>query len=154
MLLKGEKYLGEVWKGRKHKHAKDVNNEVNNNTEDVDMIDRKQKKVEVLRVTFSETIEKNDDDEHMTSYDLNLENPFLPGGCVSEDADLMLRMWKEERLTEFFADTEHREEDDEPDAAIKKNVNNDKCDDSDEVVERKDEKRPRKQFSTLCCSVM
>ena len=38
MLLKCEKDIGLLGKGRKHKHAKDGNNEVNNNTEDVNMI--------------------------------------------------------------------------------------------------------------------
>jgi hypothetical protein len=61
-------------------------------------------------------------------YIFSFNNPFWPGGCISEDADLMLRMWKEERLTEFFDDTEHREEEDELDDEIKKSENNDNCD--------------------------
>ena len=93
----------------------------------------------------------------MTKVDIfSFNNPFRPGGCISEDADLMLRMWKEKRLAEFFDDTEHREEEDDLDAAIKKSENNDKCDVSDELMKRKDDHsfRPKKQVSTLCCSVM
>eukprot|EP00092_Neocalanus_flemingeri_P021320 GFUD01023108.1.p1 GENE.GFUD01023108.1~~GFUD01023108.1.p1 ORF type:complete len:100 (+),score=34.53 GFUD01023108.1:67-366(+) len=29
-------------------------------------------------------------------------NPFLPGGCLSDDADLMVKMWKEKRLSEMY----------------------------------------------------
>ena len=88
-------------------------------------------------------------------YIFSFNNPFRPGGCISEDADLMLRMWKEKRLTEFF-ETENREEEDELDAQIKKNENKDKCDVSDELVKRKDGNsfRPKIQVSSLCCSVM
>ena len=89
-------------------------------------------------------------------YIFSFNNPFRPGGCISEDADLMLRMWKEKRLTEFFGDTEHREVEDELDAEIKKSEHNDNCDVSDELMKRKYENslRPKKQFSSLCCSVM
>jgi hypothetical protein len=68
----------------------------------------------------------------------------------------MLRMWKEKRLTELFDDTDHRDEEDELDDEIKKSENNDNCDVSDELVNRKDENslRPKNQLSTLCCSVM
>ena len=90
----------------------------------------------------------------MTKVDIfSFNNPFRPGGCISEDADLMLRMWKEKRLTEFFDDTEHREEEGELDAAMRKSDKNDMI---DEQVNRKDEnhKSTKKQFSSVCCSVM
>ena len=87
-------------------------------------------------------------------YIFSFNNPFRPGGCISEDADLMLRMWKEKRLTEFFDDTEHRDEEDEIDAKIKKSEHNDKCDGSDELIKRKDENSFRPKISSLCCSVM
>eukprot|EP00092_Neocalanus_flemingeri_P047923 GFUD01054490.1.p2 GENE.GFUD01054490.1~~GFUD01054490.1.p2 ORF type:complete len:108 (+),score=36.26 GFUD01054490.1:29-325(+) len=32
-------------------------------------------------------------------------NPFLPGGCLSDDADLMVKMWKEKRLAEWYCQT-------------------------------------------------
>ena len=40
MFLKCEKDIGVLVKGRNHKHAKYGNNEVNNNTEDANMIVR------------------------------------------------------------------------------------------------------------------
>ena len=40
MFVKFEKDIGVLGKGRKHKHAKYGNNEVNNNTEDVNVIAR------------------------------------------------------------------------------------------------------------------
>ena len=41
-------------------------------------------------------------------------NPFQPGGSVSDDADIMVRMLKEGRLAEMFAQTyaEHADEED------------------------------------------
>ena len=93
----------------------------------------------------------------MTKVDIfSFNNPFRPGGCISEDADLMLRMWKEKRLVEFFDDTEHREGEDELDAEIKKSENNDKFDVSDELKKRKYGNclRPKKQVPSLCCSLM
>ena len=44
MFLKCEKDIGVLVKGRKHKHAKYGNNDVNNNTEDVKMMFRLVKK--------------------------------------------------------------------------------------------------------------
>ena len=40
-------------------------------------------------------------------------NPFLPGGSVSEDADMMVRMWKEGRLEEVFQQTDAEQGDEE-----------------------------------------
>lgn len=45
---------------------------------------------------------------------IGFPNPFLPGGSVSEDADLIVRMWKEGRLAEMYDQKVIKPEDAEP----------------------------------------
>ena len=40
-------------------------------------------------------------------------NPFQPGGSVSKDADMMVRMWKEGRLEEMLEQTDAEQADGE-----------------------------------------
>ena len=91
-------------------------------------------------------------------------NPFQPGGCVSEDGVLIVRMWKEERLAELYDKTvtEHGEE--EGGEKIYKgpmrnenvhisSVENENVKETNRADNFKNMKKKEK-FKSLCCSVM
>lgn len=78
-----------------------------------------------LRVTFSEEeLEIHDEDDKRENTDENLarwsklsrppylgwDNPFSPTGSVSQDADLIVRFWKEKKLSKMYCDILEEEE--------------------------------------------
>eukprot|EP00092_Neocalanus_flemingeri_P103633 GFUD01132646.1.p1 GENE.GFUD01132646.1~~GFUD01132646.1.p1 ORF type:complete len:115 (+),score=42.27 GFUD01132646.1:37-345(+) len=87
------------------------------------------------------------------------DNPFQPSGSVSEDADLMLKMWKEERLSELYCHTEVLlvGEKDEVDGEMKNIDNLEISDIGEGVVEQNeafDSTRVKTKLMSLCCSIM
>eukprot|EP00092_Neocalanus_flemingeri_P000291 GFUD01000311.1.p1 GENE.GFUD01000311.1~~GFUD01000311.1.p1 ORF type:complete len:223 (-),score=87.90 GFUD01000311.1:105-773(-) len=81
-----------------------------------------------LRVTFSEEeLEIHEDEENVENTDktgeqcarwsklsrppyLGWDNPFSPTGSVSQDADIIVRFWKEKRLSRMYCDLLEEEE--------------------------------------------
>ena len=78
---------------------------------------------------------------------------------MSEDADLIVKLWKEKRLSELYCQTvtEHEDEEDELDGEVKHNDNMETIDVSEGVVKNNsefDSSRVKKKCRTLCCSIL
>ena len=79
---------------------------------------------------------------------------------MSQDAGVILAMWREGRLAEVFKHGEEEEEkveESEDDSDVKDSEDKLKSDTKQHVVKREDETdsvRCKKKFSSLCCSVM
>jgi len=176
-LRRGEDY-GKLFPSRL-KHGDTVDSEdsteVNNNTEDT--LAAGKLKTD-YRVTFSEniTIGEVNDDSNNEKKDLvyeeekkerqfqpcpqpsdhGKENPFLMGGPVWQDADLVIKMWKEGRITEVFT-YEYKED------MKEENCGEEILDRKKKVIDKEspnnrenttDNHRFKKNISSLCCSVM
>jgi len=131
-------------------------------------------------VTWTEdTLELGDSDEHKVTprdtevrqpmmsrpvEEFGFSNPFQPGGCVNEDADMIIRMWKEKRLAEIFCPTTVTTEEDEKDGetfADNKNTDNNntivgfgKTEDVRDKTNTELILSKKKKFQPPCCSVM
>jgi hypothetical protein len=94
-------------------------------------------------------------------------NPFHPSGCVSEDADLIVRRWRERRLSGLYRvldDTETKQDDTDSDEV--KTVNGQNYSISSEsnnlntINLHKSEKTPKSEVKPKkfqlppCCCVM
>merc|ERR1712128_76410 len=101
------KHMFEEESTDKLKHVKCYIKEVNNNIEtDV--------KVEPKSLLFKEKVEiESKTVISRPSIAYGFPNPFQPEGLVSEDADRMIRMWKEDRLAEVFEQEDVEQEDEE-----------------------------------------
>ena len=79
---------------------------------------------------------------------------------MSQDAEVILAMWREGRLAEVFKHGEEEEEkveESEDDSDAENNEDKLKSDTEQHVVKREDKTdsvRFKKKFSSLCCSVM
>jgi len=139
-----------------------------------------------LRVTFSEEeleIHGDDDDkmnketqDNITRWSklsrppyLGWDNPFSPAGHISQDADLIVRCWKEKKLAQMYSDILEEEEvavveeepthiegDDIAKADKELNYSEEKVQtkqDSTEIVTIIEMKAEPEKFKANCCTV-
>eukprot|EP00092_Neocalanus_flemingeri_P019125 GFUD01020716.1.p1 GENE.GFUD01020716.1~~GFUD01020716.1.p1 ORF type:complete len:196 (-),score=59.56 GFUD01020716.1:146-733(-) len=105
------------------------------------------------------------------STEFGFSNPFQPGGCVSGDADLIVKMWKEERLSELYChkgteqgdeeDGENTDRDHNKNGVETINANGDfknltKADNfkNSAPSENVKKKNKKEKFKSLCCSFL
>eukprot|EP00092_Neocalanus_flemingeri_P018781 GFUD01020339.1.p1 GENE.GFUD01020339.1~~GFUD01020339.1.p1 ORF type:complete len:143 (-),score=57.55 GFUD01020339.1:271-699(-) len=91
------------------------------------------------------------------------DNPFLPSGCVSTDADLIVRLWKERRLDQLYC-KEGLESDRDQGGKESGNSSNGLKDDKTKLVPGNDNKEElrnlpagqakKTKFKENCCSIM
>ena len=107
--------------------------------------------------------EKNDLAKSFNFRWFGFPNPFQPGGSVSEDADMMVRMWKEGRLAEMFEQTDAEQGDKEDGEILVQNqaniildVNFEGCDDSknDIKIGSYQIRKKKEKIEKLFCEVM
>ena len=95
-----------------------------------------------------------------TSAEFGFPNPFQPDDFVSEDADMMVRMWKEKRLAEMFHKTDAERDVEEDGEIIEKEYKKDTTVvfvKKGEITVEKDiikNKIKSVKIEILCCSVM
>ena len=78
---------------------------------------------------------------------------------MSDDADMIVKLWKEKRLSELYCQTvtEHEDEEDELDIEVKHNDNMENIDVREGVVKNDyefDSSTVKKKCRTLCCSIL
>ena len=98
-----------------------------------------------------------------TSAEFGFPNPFQPDDFVSEDADMMVRMWKEGRLAEMFEQTDAEQGDKEDGEILVQNqpniildVNFEGCEDSkkDIKIGSYQIRKKKEKIEKLFCEVM
>ena len=88
------------------------------------------------------------------------DNPFLPSGCVSVDADLIVRLWRERRLDQFYAKEGIESENDEGGKVSERRSNGVEDDGTKAVtgdvtkVELPTAKAKNAKLKGSCCSIM
>merc|ERR1711915_123635 len=142
--------MGAKWEKRfrRQKH------EVNNNAADARVPTIKQ-----LKVTFCDEVLKSDEviERKIKEEEIDIlyctdsnpeENPFRDGGSISLEADIMLKMWKENKLGELYRNIENHDKNNIEEVNEKENSNEVNCME-DVVSTSKTEGHVSK-----CCAVM
>ena len=107
--------------------------------------------------------EKNDLAKSFNFRWFGFPNPFQPGGRVSEDADMMVRMWMEGRLEEVFQQTDAEQGDEEDGEILVQNQANiiqdgniERCEETKTNIKTGSYqiKKKKEKMKKLLCSVM
>jgi len=134
-----------------------------------------------LRVTFSEEeLEIHEDDEDVANRErrdnkcarwsklsrppyLGWDNPFSPTGSISQDADLIVRFWKEKKLSNMYCEIleedeviEIKEIEDSTNTMIEDHKNGQKESETFRIIEsnkERDNNSEPEKFKTSCCSI-
>ena len=152
-----EKHVCEVKTSGKLKNVKCYIQEVNNNT---------QTKIEDVKTVY---IARNEDSKQPNvmmrerNKEFGFPNPFLPGGQVSEEADLIVRLWTEGRLAEFFNKVNESSDESETIEIEQRGCKESKkeakvvfvgADEVDQDKRNGNQKKKKEKFQNLCCTMM
>ena len=152
-----EKHVCEVKTcGSKLKNVKcyiqEVNSNIQANIEDV-------KTVHEVR---NEDTKQSDVMMKERNKEFGFPNPFLPGGQVNEEADLIVRLWTEGRLAEFFNkvnySTDHSEieveqkqcKETKKETKVVSNI----AEEVNKTKQNGNQKKKKEKFRKFCCIIM